>query len=367
MEPRVPPAERAPDSGEPPRLPEALRDRIGQMMLVGFRGLTPREAEPTLRGIREGSIGAVAIYDVDSETGGPRNVASPRQLAALVAAVKAAGPIPPLVVVDAEGGFFQKLRTQHGFAPTASAGEIGERDDLAHTRHNAGVIADMLVQTGIDMNLAPVVDLHNPTNWNAGHLRRSISPDPACVIAHARVFIEAHHERGVLSTLKHFPGLKGFRRPYAPGVGELVEDWSEVELEPFRVLISEGLADAVMTTRSTTPRIDPEYPGCLSKKTVDGLLRSDLGYNGVVISDLLELQAVWDAFGLEAGTILAINAGVDLLFLGNETKLVPYSDDRAEQVVRVVCDAVARGEIDESRIDQACSRILALKARRAAA
>jgi beta-N-acetylhexosaminidase len=354
---------RQPDSGVAPSLPGNLHDRIGQMMLVGFRGLTPAEAQPAMRRIAEGSIGAVALYDLDLQIGGPRNIASPQQLAELVGAVKATGPIPPLVAIDAEGGFFHKLREDRGFAPTAAAAEMGERNDLEFSRSNAGVIADMLHAAGIDLNLAPVVDLLNPTNWNSAYLRRTISADPAIVVAHAREFILAHRQRGVLTSLKHFPGLRGAIRPYAPGVGEVIEGWSEVELQPFAALIGEGLADAVMTTRSTYPALDSQYPASLSKKVVEGLLRGRLGYDGVVISDLLELQAIWDGFGFQAGTVLAVNAGIDILFLGNETRLVPYSDDRADEMIRVISDAVARGEIAESRIDEACRRIMTLKAR----
>ena len=142
MDARVPPVERQPDAEGQPHLPEDLHDRIGQMVLVGFRGMTPHEAESTLRHIRAGSIGGVVLYDVDAQTGEPRNIESPQQLKALVTAVKDAGPIPPLVTVDAEGGFFHKLKPQYGFAPTASARDVGERDDPAFTRFNAGVIDD---------------------------------------------------------------------------------------------------------------------------------------------------------------------------------------------------------------------------------
>ena len=364
MDARVPPVERHPDAVAQLQLPEDLHDRIGQMVLVGFRGLTPREAEPTLRQIREGSIGGVVIYEVDAQTGGPRNVESPHQLKELVAAVKDAGPIPPLVTLDAEGGgFFHKLKTQHGFAPTSSAMDIGERNDPAFTRFNAGVIAEMLADAGIDMNLAPVVDLLNPANWTAGRAGRSISPDPALVIAHGREFILTHREHGILTALKHFPGMMGSLKPYTRGLNEVIEDWSAVELGPFRALISEGLADAILTTRVTYPQLDPDFPACLSKKIVGGMLRSELGYDGVVISDPMEMQAVWDAFGFEAGTVLAVNAGIDLVLMCNVSSVVHYSDDRADEVIHVLTDAVARREIAESRIDEACGRMLRLKAR----
>jgi beta-N-acetylhexosaminidase len=337
------------------------------MVLVGFRGMTPREAEPTLRQIRAGRVGAVVLFDVDSHTGGPRNIQSPEQLKELVAAIKDAGPIAPLVTVDAEGGFFTKLKTQYGFPLTAAARDMGERNDLAYTRSNAEVIAEMLAEAGIDMNLAPVVDVMNPANWQASRGGRSISKDSAVVIAHAREFILTHRDCGVLTALKHFPGMGGVMQPYFPDRGEIIEDWSPTELEAFRVLIAEGLADAVLTTRQSFPQLDPNYPACLSTKIVQGILRSDLGFDGVVISDPIEMQAIWDRVGFAAGTVLAVNAGIDLVLMCNQSSVVPYSDDRAEEVVGVITAAVERGEIAESRVDEACGRILALKARRRAA
>ena len=127
--------------------------------------------------------------------------------------------------------------------------------------------------------------------------------------------------------------------------------------------IAEGLADAILTTRVMFRQLDPDFPACLSKKVVGGMLRTDLGYDGVVISDPLEMQAVWDAFGFAAGTVLAVNAGIDLVLMCNVSSVVHYSDDRADEVIQVLTDAVARGDVAESRIDEACGRILSLKAR----
>jgi beta-N-acetylhexosaminidase len=363
LDARVPPTER----GQAPRaslqMPAELRDRIGQMVLVGFRGMTALEAQPTIRNIANGTVGAVVLYDVDSETGGPRNIQSREQLRDLVAALKAASEIPVLVSIDAEGGFYHRLKEKYGFAPATPAAEMGERNDLAFTRSAAGSIAAQLADVGIDMNLAPVVDLLNPANLTVSARRRSFSSDPAMVAAHAREFILAHREQGVLTAVKHFPGMGGVLRPYSPGLGELIEAWTPAELEPYRALIAEDLLDAVLTTRVTHAEIDPEYPGCLSTKVVDGLLRRQMGFNGVVVSDALEMLAIWDVYGFAQGTILAVNAGVDILLYCNESGIVPYNDDRAAEAVQVIFDAVARGEIAESRVNEACGRVLALKSR----
>jgi len=345
-------------------LPSGLRERIGQMVMVGFRGMTPTEAQPVIRQIADGLVGAVVMYDVDSETGGAKNIESRDQLRELNGALRAAGEIPVLTSLDAEGGFYHRLKEKHGFAPAIPASELGERNDLQFTRIAAGIIADELADVGIDLNLAPVVDVLNPANLTVSARRRNFAQDPAVVAAHAREFIVAHHERGILTTIKHFPGLGGNLRPYSPGIGEMIEAWKPAELEPYRDLMADGLVDSVLVTRVTHPELDADYPGCLSRKTVTGLLRGQLGYDGVVISDAMEMLAVWDVFGFERGTILAVNAGVDMLLFCNESGVVPFEEDRAREVVQMIMDAVRRGEISEERIDEACGRILTLKARR---
>jgi beta-N-acetylhexosaminidase len=363
MDARVSPIERRRPSEAQIQMPADLRERIGQMILVGFRGVNTIEAQATIRTIAEGSVGAVVLYDVDAETGGPRNIQSREQLRDLTASLKAAGEIPVLVTCDAEGGFYHRLKEKFGFAPAIPAAEMGERNDLAFTRIAARNIAVQLADVGIDMNLAPVLDLLNPANLTVSARRRSFSPDPALVAAHAREFILAHHDEGVLTAAKHFPGMGGVLRPYSPGRGEIIQNWTTAELEPYKALIAEDLLDAVLTTRVTHAEVDPDFPGCLSKKVVTDLLRTELGFGGVIFSDALEMLAIWDVFGFERGTIMAVNAGVDILLFCNESGIVPYSDERAAATVDVIMGAIGRGEISEERINESCARILALKSR----
>jgi beta-N-acetylhexosaminidase len=345
-------------------MPSELRDRIGQMVMVGFRGMTALEAQPTIRNIAAGSVGAVVVYDVDAQTGGTRNIRSRDQLRELVGALKAANEIPVLVTIDNEGGFYHRLKEQYGFGPVTPAAELGERNDLAFTREAAALIAAQLVDMGIDMNLAPVVDLHNPANLTVSARRRSFSSDPALVAAHAAEFIRAHHALGVLTCAKHYPGLRGALGPLVTGVGEAVDSWSDDELVPYRALVGEGLLDAVLASRFIHAELDAELPCCLSPRVIDGLLRRELGFDGVVISDPIEMLSIWDVFGFERGTIMAVNAGVDLLLFCNVSQVLPYSDERGPEAVQVILDAVARGEIAESRVNDACRRVLTLKSRR---
>jgi beta-N-acetylhexosaminidase len=344
-------------------MPAELRDRIGQMILVGFRGMNAVQAQPTIRQIGDGVIGAVVVFDVDAETGGPRNIQSRDQLRELTASLKQASEIPVLVTVDAEGGFYHRLKEKYGFNPATPAAEMGERDDLSFTHAEAANIASQMADVGIDMNLAPVLDLLNPANLTVSARRRSFSSNPQVVTKHAREFIRAHKENGILTASKHFPGMGGVLRPYSPGLGELIQDWTNAELEPYRALIGEGLLDAILATRVTHPELDPDNPGCLSPRIIDGLLRQEMGFKGVVVSDAMEMLAIWDVYGFERGIIQAIKSGVDLVLFCNESGIVPYSDERAPAAVQVIMDAIASGEIAEDRINESCERILALKSR----
>ena len=333
------------------------------MILVGFRGMTALEAEPVMRNIADGIVGAVVLYDVDAETSGTRNIQRPDQVRELVAALKAASEIPLLVTIDAEGGIRHRLREKYGFGPVVGAAEMGQRNDLSLTHSAASVIALQLADLGMDMNLCPAVDLVNPGDAAISAGRRGFASDPAVVAAHAKEWILAHHEHGVLTTVKHFPGLGGIQRPYMPGRGEVVGGWSVDELTPYRALMAEGLLDSVLTNGVTHPELDPDFPSCLSARVVSDLLRRQVGFDGVVMSPPMEMLAIWDVHGFERGTILAVNAGIDLLLYCNQSNAVPYSDHRAPEAVDVIMRAVERGEIAESRIDQACSRILDLKSR----
>jgi beta-N-acetylhexosaminidase len=343
-------------------MPAELRERIGQMVMVGFRGMNTSEAEPTMRAIEAGAVGAVVLYDIDAETGGPRNIQSRRQLRALTSGLKAAYHVPVLVAMDAEGGSYSRLKTKYGFSPGPAAAEVGERNFVAFTNETSVNIARQLAEVGVDMNLAPVVDLLSPANQTMA-ARRHFSSEPAAVATHAREFIVGHRTLGLLTALKHFPGLGGTATQDPGGPGELMDGWSSRELEPYKTLIHDRLVDAIMVSPAKYPQLDPDYPACLSSRIVGGLLRREMGYDGVVMSDAMEMQAVWEGFGFERGTILAVNAGVDLLFYCNQSGIVPYDDNRGLEVIEVVLAAIARGEIAESRVNEACGRVLALKSR----
>ena len=184
--------------------------KVGQMIMVGFRGLSGTDGHPIARDIRQRNIGGVILfdYDVPSRTYG-RNIESPRQLKALTASLQRREGIPLLIAVDQEGGKISRLKEKTGFPPTLSQKRLGALDDLNKTARQAEVTAKTLAGLGINLNFVPVVDLDlNPENPIIGKLERSFSGDPATVTRHALAVIDAHRRNGVLTA----PALPGARK-----------------------------------------------------------------------------------------------------------------------------------------------------------
>src|SRR5439155_17814198 len=251
----------------------SLRERIGQMLLVGFRGLTADQAPEIIADIRDRNLGGVLLFDTDQPThSAVRNIRDPAQLKALVAALKALASTPLLVAVDEEGGHVARLDQRHGFPPTYSAAQLGARNDATFTRQQGQRIAETLRSVGVNLNLAPVVDLNvNPTNPIIGSLGRSLSADPAVVPAQAGAFIAGHRAAGVKTTLKHFPGHGSSTGDTHLGVVDVTATWSRTELLPFANLIRQRLPDAVLTAHVFNAKLDPTHPATLSKPIVTGI------------------------------------------------------------------------------------------------
>ncbi|MCL4859063.1 MAG: glycoside hydrolase family 3, partial [Caldilineaceae bacterium] len=284
---------------------------------------------------------------------------SPEQVQALVASLQSLAEIPLLVAIDQEGGIISRLRERYGFPPTRSHQALGELNDLAATRQHAGDMAHTLAGLGINLNLAPVVDLNvNPSNPIIAAYERSFGADPQQVTEQARAFIEAHHAAGVRCTLKHFPGHGSSTTDSHEGFVDVTQTWTRQELAPYQALVEAGLADAVMTAHVFNAHLDPEYPATLSHATITGLLRIELGYDGVVISDDMQMAAIRAHYGYETAIQKTIEAGVDLIAIGNN---LVYEEDIVTRTVSLITRLVESGVLSEARIDESYRRIQRLK------
>ena len=352
-------------SGEPTGVQPSLDMKIGQMLMVGFRGLKVDKQSMIVRDIRDRYLGAVVLYDYDMVDQKPqRNITSFAQLRELVTALQGASPIPLLIAVDQEGGRVSRLKESYGFAPTVSAGYLGGVNDLAVTYKHAAEMARTLGQVGINLNLAPVVDLNvNPNNPIIGRLERSFSDDPDIVTSHALEFIKAHRQEGVLCAVKHFPGHGSSAADSHLGMVDVTDTWSPAELEPYAKIIEQGQADAVVTAHVFNTRLDAQYPATLSEATITGILREQLNYRGVIISDDMQMGAIAEHYGLETAVRAAIQAGCDMILISNN---LAYKEDVVAQVVAVIKKLVQEGQISEQRIEESYRRIRQLKSKIAA-
>jgi beta-N-acetylhexosaminidase len=339
-----------------------LREKVGQLLMVGFRGLEAGEPSPVIEAIAAGRIGGVVLFDRDLLLPGePRNIRSPRQVRKLIAALQHAAAVPLLVAVDQEGGEVARLKKKYGFPATVSARYLGDVDDPELTGRHAAATAAVLARAGFNLNFAPVVDLNvNPSNPIIGKLDRSYSPKAATVVRHALAVIEAHRRQGVGCCLKHFPGHGSSRGDSHLGFTDVSDTWDASELAPFAEIIARGRADAIMTAHIFNRRLDPDLPATLSQKTVSGLLRRELGFAGVVISDDLDMKAISAEYDRQRALELALNAGNDIILIANN---LAYDEHVAARTHECILGLVAAGRVSEARVDEACARVLGLKAK----
>lgn len=346
----------------------------GQMLLVGFRGAEPAAgtsaALPILRQVAELNLGGVILFDRDAALGtAGRNIQSPQQVRRLTLALSqtaARAKMPPLfIAVDQEGGRVQRLKPTNGFPDSPPAADLCPGGDPAPALAAGRATGQTLRQAGFNLDFAPVCDVNaNPDNPVIGLIGRSFSANPHEVSACAGAFAKGLQEAGILTAAKHFPGHGSSRSDSHLGFTDVSATWAEAELTPFAALIGQNLADMVMTAHVFNARLDPKYPATLSRAVISGLLRRKLGFSGVVVTDDLQMRAVAGNYGFKEALGLAVNAGADVLLLGNNLE---YDELLAQKALDALMELVAEGAVKPSRIEESALRIQALKRRRQAA
>lgn len=337
----------------------SLEAMVGQMLLVGFRGTDAAADSAIVRQVRAGMVGGVILFDRDVTTGSrERNIVSPDQLARLSAGLQRVAPVRLFIAVDQEGGRVQRLKPAHGFGEYPSARALGGSGLPIATAQTDRLVLE-LARAGINLNFAPVVDVDVFAASPAiGKLERSFSADPLKVAAFAQAVGDVHVRHGVVPCLKHFPGHGSARGDSHLGVTDVSATWHEGELVPYQRLLK-GWQGAVMVGHLFNTHFDKDHPATLSHATITGVLRNRLGWQGVVISDDLQMKAITSHYGLEETMLRAVLAGNDILLFGNNLEWDPDLTDHAHAtLVRLVRE----GRIPEARIREAWKRIMALKA-----
>jgi len=350
---------------------KALKEKIGQMLMVGFKGTELHADDAIVQAILKQQIGGVILFDYDFQTKSLNyNIENPKQLKQLNAqlqnyAKQAAKKnknnlIPLFISIDYEGGKVDRLSVKEGFPPTLSAAAIGQ-GTYEQANQYAQQMAATLKAEGFNINFAPVVDVNdNPTNPIIGMLERSFSSDPAKVVAYASIFSKASQAQGILCTYKHFPGHGSATGDTHIGFVDVTKTWQPAELIPYQQLLQQPYAcPLVITAHVINSRLDSKgYPASLSYAITTDLLRKTLKFNGVVVTDDMQMKAIADHYGLADAIRLAVNAGADILVFGNHLVTTPQDP---QEIIDLIYNDIQAGKIPESRIDEAYQRIINLK------
>ena len=338
----------------------SLEHKIGQMLMVGFHGTSASANSQICKDIKKYNVGAVILFDYNPvDKSKPKNIANKTQLKKLTSQLQACSSDGKLLIaVDQEGGKVQRLKSKYGFYGKFPKASDVVKMDQSQIKSTYTKMSKELKSVGINYDLAPVVDLDiNMKNHVIHGLGRSFGKNPKVVAKYARTFIDAMHHYGVLTSLKHFPGHGSSVGDTHKGYVDVTKLWKKVELEPYKLL--KDKADTVMVAHVFNKKLDSKYPATLSAKTVNGLLRKELGYRGVVITDDLQMGAISKKYGLKNTLQLAIKAGDDILLFGNQ--LDPRKVVTTKKLVNTIISLVKEGKVSKRSIENSYNRIQRLK------
>lgn len=331
-----------------------LREKVGQLFWVRPEtldfSLNPEKKTLTQtmrQNLEQYPVGGIAVFK--------KNIQDENQLSSLIADFQSASKIPMIVAVDEEGGAVARLANHEAFSlpKYTSARDIGKTGDPEQARQMGRTIGGYLRFYGFNLDFAPVADVDsNPANPVIG--RRAYSTDAQQTAQMVAAVVEGFHEAGMLCTVKHFPGHGDTGQDSHYGTATSYKTWEEMkamEMLPFEAGITAG-ADVVMTAHITTPNATTDgLPASLSYTMITERLRGELGFQGVIVTDALEMNAIKNHFTPAESAVAALRAGADVL-------LMP-SDLRA--AFDGVVQAVEDGTFSEERLNESVRRILTLK------
>jgi len=333
---------------------------IGQMLMVGLRGYTENDVSSFFESIQGYPIGGVILYDENITTTPPslHNIRSPKQLTSFTSALQKQSEIPLLIATDQEGGKVNRLKPKYGFPDSKSWAELGKINELKITKENAELTAKILKKNGINVNFSPVLDLSNNSKSFIAQKERCFSKDPKKVVAHSIEFVNAHLDNNVLTVGKHFPGQGNALGDTHDRFVDVSKTWRSDELLPYKELINNNSLNAIMISHIFHSELDKKYPATLSKLIIRDLLRREMGFDGIVISDDPQMKAISEQYDLETILELMINASVDIFCFGNN---LIYDPDIVEKIHLTINKLLDEGKISEEHLKKSFERIQNMK------
>lgn len=322
----------------------SIREKAARLIMIDIPGTEMSDA--VKQHLSENAWNGVILF--------AKNVADKAQTERFINAIHDNAALSPFIAVDQEGGLVDRLRfPDMSLAPGLMA--LGAANNVEHTYEAHRIMGQELKQLGIHLDFAPCLDVNNnPLNPIIGV--RSFGADPQLVARHGEAAIRGLRDGGVAPTAKHFPGHgnTAFDSHQALAtISSSREAMEATELVPFRAAVA-AQVEAIMTAHITFPALDPSnLPATLSKPLLTGLLREELGYQGVIVTDSLAMKAVADHWGFAEATVLSVEAGADLI-------LALGSFERHLEALNGLVAAVESGRISEARLDESLARLQAL-------
>lgn len=337
----------------------SLEEKVGQLFYVTIGNLESPELERSNQYTELSERGKSTLYQYHPGgvilMGG--NIQTDSQVSVLTATLQENSEIPLFIGVDEEGGTVSRLGNAGGISMenVGSMREIGDTGNPVQAYETGEILADGLVSFGFNMDFAPVADvLTNSNNYEIGP--RSFGSDASLTAAMVSAEVQGLQTHGVSAVAKHFPGhggVIGNSHNNLQYVETSIEELRQVEFLPFQAAIQSD-TDAILISHLVLTAIEPEQPSTLSQSVVTGLLRDELGYEGVVITDSFQMGSITENYSQSEAAVLAVQAGCDMVLMP-----VEYS-----ACYQGVLEAVRNGTISEEQIDEACFRILAAKIKR---
>ncbi|MEM9330143.1 MAG: glycoside hydrolase family 3 N-terminal domain-containing protein [Pseudomonadota bacterium] len=324
----------------------------GQLLIPGFPGSTPnsKSAKALAKHIAAGRAGG-ALFLRHNVKNGANTKATARSF---IAASRQS-----LLAIDQEGGKVQRLGKKHGFTAIPTAQWVAGNRSIAEAKALYAKAGRELRSAGFNLNMAPSVDIHDPKNPVIGKYGRGFSTDVERISTYAGAFVDGFAAAGVACSLKHFPGHGSSRGDSHDGFVDITNTWTKNELVPFQRLA--GKAPLIMGGHLFHPQFsNGKSPVTFSQKALVTQLRKGLGYNGVILTDDLDMGAIRKSFQLKEAIILALAAGNDLLLLSNSLR---YDADMPANAVRWIADAVKQGRISKSSLQASYNRVVSVKRR----
>ncbi len=326
-----------------------VTQKISNMIIIGIKGKNLADNVSLASFIHKNSLGGIILFS--------KNLQTKKQTKKLISDFKQLNKSKLFVALDQEGGFVDRLSSIQGISPSPSAKSISQLSDN-ETKNIYTKLAKVTHDLGFNLNFAPCVDLAiNPKNRVIVHYQRSYGIDPDKVVQKASIFIDAFKKESIVCAIKHFPGHGSSSTDSHLGFTDVTKTWQTKELKPFFKLIETKRVDMLMSAHIFNKNLDPNYPVTLSKNILSTLLRKDMGYDGVIVSDDMQMGAITKNYTIEQSIALAINAGVDMLLFGNQIGK-PIT---VQKIVSIIKDLLKRGKITSAQIDKANKRINRLK------